>query len=289
MKDPTITVFTTAWNSYEFGLPNLIDYYLNKLKVDKFIYADNFSTDDTISKLKARFPNEKRLRICTTPYKNWECYKKTILMNGFMQADDNDVFIGIDSDEVVYHPNFKEFLKTNIEAGKHCLSNFLIDVYNENDVIDEHIPFINNFNLCLPTQMQKTNIILRPKDYENIRFYNGHHQVDYNSKSNHFFPKENNDTVDQFVVYHFCYLSKEMWIGRKKKPANKLLSEGLNEPYLIENEGYWNWSDEQIEETIKARKKASITREKFEQYIFNEDHKFIFTSSPEYVRLKNNE
>ena len=53
----TITVFTSAWNCIDAGLVSLVDYYLNFLKVDKFIYADNYSTDDTIKILKRKLVN----------------------------------------------------------------------------------------------------------------------------------------------------------------------------------------------------------------------------------------
>jgi hypothetical protein len=220
-KNISITVFTTSWNTYDSGLYQLIDYYLNELKVDKFIYADNYSTYNTIEKLNIRFFEDKRLKICMTPYIVFSDQEATNLANSLLESDENDVFIFIDSDEIIYHPNFKSFLLENKKCGKCFLSNFLTNVFNHNDIIDNNIPFIENFTLCQPISVQKTPIIIKQNKNQNIKFGGGHHFV-INKQYRNDYVKNHKITIDTFIIYHFCYLNKKIWIERKKKKRAKI-------------------------------------------------------------------
>lgn len=50
----TVTVATTRWNEANTIIP-VIRYYLEICKFNKFIYFDNFSSDNTINKIRNNF------------------------------------------------------------------------------------------------------------------------------------------------------------------------------------------------------------------------------------------
>lgn len=249
-----ITAFTTAWNCEEAGIDSLIDWYLNHLGVDKFIYADNRSTDNTKNLLLSRFKDDKRLCIIDTPYEIFTDDNACDLANSLLEKDDCDVFIWVDSDEIIYHPNFRSFLHEKKNQKKFFISNFLTNVYNCENTFNKNIPIIDNFETCFTFNVQKTPIIIKT-DTAKIKFSGGHHVVNYDGVEMESCKFKN--IIDNIAIFHFCYITKDFYVERKTKPKVHLRQNGILFD-AIKDDGWWSRDIDTHMLITEAEKQESI-------------------------------
>lgn len=256
-----ITAFTSAWNCGEAGIDSLIDWYLNHLNVDKFIYADNHSTDNTKELLTSRFGEDTRLIIIDTPYTIFTDDSVCELANNIMQAEECDAFIWVDSDEIIFHPNLRLFLQEKKAQKKFFISNFLTNVYNEKDSFDSKIPIIENFELCYKFDVQKTPIIIKTKD-KKIKFSGGHHVVNCDGVEMEHFLFDN--IIDNIAIFHFCYITQDFYTKRKTNPKNHLRQHGI-EFDAIKDDGWWSRDIQTQINITNQEKQRSISLIKFKE------------------------
>ena len=254
-----ITAFTTAWNCETAGIDSLIDWYLNHLKIDKFIYADNHSTDNTKELLISRFKNDERLIITDTPYSIFTDNNACELANSFLEKEDCDAFIWVDSDEIIYHPNLRDLLREKKIQGKFFISNYLTNVYNSKNTFNNFIPIINNFEMCFTFNVQKTPIIIKT-DTAKIKFSGGHHVVNYNGVEMESIKFDN--IIDNIAILHFCYITKDFYIERKTSPKNHLRNNNILFD-AIKDEGWWSRDIDTHMNIVEAEKQQSIPLAEF--------------------------
>ena len=256
----TITVFTSAWNCINAGLVGLIDYYLNFLKVDKFIYADNYSTDDTIKILKRKFKGDKRLVIMNTPYITFSDNDVCALANKLYKEDINEAFIWVDSDEIVYHPDLRQYLLDKKKLGKYFISSLLVNVYNTTDTFKDNINILDNFEMCHEMPVQKSPIIIRSKDHD-LRFHGGHHCISVGDVLMEWSTKDRN-LLDDIAIFHFCYITPDFFNRRKTLPAKHLLKQGAMFA-AISPGGWWLLDDATRQEWARVERSSSVTMQDF--------------------------
>ena len=256
----TITVFTSAWNCINAGLVGLIDYYLNFLKVDKFIYADNYSTDDTIKILKRKFKGDKRLVIMNTPYITFSDNDVCALANKLYKEDTNEAFIWVDSDEIVYHPDLRQYLLDKKKVGKYFISSLLVNVYNTTDTFKDNINILDNFEMCHEMPVQKSPIIIRSKDHD-LRFHGGHHCISVGDVLMEWSTKDRN-ILDDIAIFHFCYITSDFFKKRKTLPAKHLLEQGAMFA-AISPGGWWLLDDTTSQGWAQAERSTSVPLQDF--------------------------
>jgi glycosyltransferase involved in cell wall biosynthesis len=256
----TITVFSSAWNCKESGLANLISYYLNTLKVDKFIYADNHSTDGTIDYLKKIFNNDPRLIITFTPYTVFSDDNVGNLANTLYKEDSNDVFIWVDSDEIIYHPNLRQFLAEKKRQGKYFISSQLTNVFNSSNTFNPDIPIMDNFELCCDLPVQKSPIIIR-SDKHKIGFAGGHHCIHVDDVLMEW-KVNDRSLLDDIAIFHFCYISADFYIKRKTLAKEHLIEQGAEFPAILPG-GWWTFDIPWYENMVQWEKSQSISLTEF--------------------------
>jgi hypothetical protein len=276
LKPKTITAFTTAWNCRSSGIIDLIDYYLNYIKVDKFIYLDDHSTDGTIDSIKAYkslydsnaclLGEDNRLQIDYTPY---DCYSEknvTRLASMLMNIDSSDVFIWVDSDEYLYHPtkHVREIIEDVARLGKNYISTRLTNVYNFNNTYDNTKTLLSQLEL-FHTPGGYTNATLKVpviiKDSSKRIIYGGsnHYPI-----INHVECIDNQDKLeDTLYLLHSCFLTDQFYIDRKIKAKTRLKEHNIYITALDDNTGWWSRSLEDHKKVIEYDKTISKSAKDF--------------------------
>lgn len=261
-----VTVTTVGWNESETIIP-LIRYYLNICNFDRFIYFDNFSSDDTIEKIKRVFKNDSRVVIKYTPYVGHMPVDEVHLINETMRSDDSDIFFWIDSDEVIYHRNFRSYLEKALQQGRGYIATYMSNVYNDTDTfLDSKENIIDNFTLCHTNKEKpifKVPIIIKRKDTVQL-FGGGHHSITIDGISYGDFalnPLDKNSFADEYVhLFHFTYINKETYYRRKTLGRERNIKLGIDNSWY---HNYWNQTLDEISIFISNQKKHSVGIEKY--------------------------
>jgi glycosyltransferase involved in cell wall biosynthesis len=105
----TITLYTFCYNEQEM-LPYFLNHY-SKI-VDKIVVYNNESTDSSIDILNSFKGCEIEIRdyITNNEYQEESLIK---LKNNCWKNEESDYVIVLDIDEILYHPNLREFLESN--------------------------------------------------------------------------------------------------------------------------------------------------------------------------------
>jgi hypothetical protein len=257
-----ITAFTTAWNCRNSGVIDLIDYYLNVIKVDRFIYLDDHSNDGTIECIKGYYSmydnsvgcigDDPRLKIADVPY---DCYTDQNAMkvaNTLMQLDDSDVFIWVDSDEYIYHPtrSVRDIIEEERNAGKTHISIRLTNVFNITNTYNDSKTLLSQIDLYHQHNRElgsmKAPIIIKDSS-KKIVFGGSNHYciVDY---------KECIDDYDEvpntLYLLHTCYLTDQFYIDRKVNAKKRLLSHNIYNSAVDDETGWWSKSLEDQRQSV---------------------------------------
>lgn len=257
-----ITVSTAGWNEIKTIIP-VISYYLNICNFDKFIYYDNFSDDGTVEKIKAVFSDDSRVVIKQTPYTGHKPVEEVHLMNDTMHSDNSEVFIWIDSDEIIYCRNFRSYLEALYSQKKTYVATYMTNVYNESDTFDEwKANIVDNFTLGITDKINpvfKVPIIFKHEGTKSF-FGGGHHSItvdgisygDFNSN-----PLDKNTFADDQVhLFHFTYINPDMYYRRKTLGRERNIALGNDNSWY---HNYWNFSKEDVVNFINDQKKHSIS------------------------------
>jgi hypothetical protein len=257
-----VTISTAGWNEIETIIP-VIRYYLEICNFDKFIYYDNFSDDGTLEKVSSTFKNDSRVVIKHTPYIGHKPVEEVHLMNDTMHSDDSEVFIWIDSDEILYCRNFKSHLEELFNQKKTYVATYMTNVYNESDSFDESkYNIVDNFTLCVTDRENpvfKVPIIFKQEGTKSF-FGGGHHSIttdgisygDFNQN-----PLDKTQFADNAVhLFHFTYINKDIYYQRKTIGRERNIKLGIDNSWYHD---YWNLSTETISNVIKQQKEHSIS------------------------------
>jgi hypothetical protein len=257
-----VTVATAGWNETKTIIP-VIRYYLNICEFDKFIYFDNMSDDGTVEKIKQCFVNDNRVVLKQTPYTGHKPEEEVHLMNETKDSDDSEVFIWIDSDEIIYCRNFKSYLENAWKNKRTYIATYMSNVYNENDNFNEDSEnILDNFTLC---STDKTNpvfkvAILIKQENTISHFGGGHHSAtingicygDFNSN-----PIDKTQFADKDVhLFHFTYINAEMYYRRKTQGRERNLALNIDNSWY---HNYWNLDKEAVINFINDQKKNAIS------------------------------
>lgn len=257
-----VTVATTGWNESETIIP-LIRYYLNICNFDRFIYIDNFSDDNTVDRIKRVFGRDSRVVIKWTPYIGHKAVEEVHLINEVMHSDDSDVFFWIDSDEVIYCRNFRDYLEKAYKEGRTHIATYMSNVYNESDTFDETKEnIIDNFTLCntnTKNPVFKVPIIIKQKNVRQL-FGGGHHSITLDGVSYGDFDINPNIDKTQFAdkdvhLFHFTYINSDMYYRRKTMGRERNIKLGVDNIWY---HNYWNQSKEDIVNLIVNQKKNAL-------------------------------
>lgn len=255
----TITIATAGWNESATIIP-LIRYYLDICKFNKFIYFDNYSDDNTIEKINQHFPNDNRITILNTPYVGHLPSDEVHLMNNTMLLDTSDVFIWIDSDEILYCKDWQNHLDTLVGNNKYYSATLMSNVYNSIDCFDEtKVNIIDNFEQVYTDSVFKIPIIIK-SDKHVIHFCGGHHSIridGVNVGDNH---PDSSFADPGLHLFHFTYLNTEIYHQRKTLGRARNLQLGVDNSWF---HNYWNLDKSTIQDMIDKQKAQSVSITKF--------------------------
>jgi len=250
----TVTIATAGWNESKTILP-VIRYYLDICKFDKFIYFDNYSEDDTIQKINDAYANDIRVIILNTPYTGHKPVEETCLMNTTMEQDDSDVFIWIDSDEILYCKDFQKHFLDLVNQEKFYSATYMSNVYNDTNSFEENkLNIVDNFKLVCTDTILKTPIIVKT-DKHTITFGGGHHSI--NKDGIDFGNCEDNPKspgLKDLHLFHFTYITAEMYYNRKTLGRFRNLNLNIDNSWYHD---YWNLSLADVQNMIDYQKTIS--------------------------------
>jgi hypothetical protein len=256
-----VTVATTGWNESR-TIVSVIRYYLNICKFDRFIYFDNFSTDDTLLKITQAFPEDDRVVIKETPYVGHMPVLEVDLINDTMIKDNHDVFFWIDSDEIIYCKDFQGHFKNLKSRKKYYSAMHMSNVFNESNTFNADLEnIIDNFEYVttdLENPVFKVPILIKHESL-NSKFCGGHHTVNINGENIGNYPECKINVEDFFDkgihLFHFTYIDEEMYYTRKTLGRLRNITLGIDNSWYS---GYWNQSREEIKGLINNSKISSI-------------------------------
>lgn len=245
-----ITIATVGWNESETILP-VIRYYLEICKFDKFIYFDNFSSDNTIEKIKSVYLADERVIILNTPYVGHLPDDEVILMNDTMSQDSNDVFIWIDSDEILFCKDWQNHLNNLKNSEKYYSATLMSNVYNSFNSFDETKEnILDNFEQVYTDPVFKIPIIIK-SDQHVITFGGGHHTVCIDG----IYAGDNNPDTSfadpGLHLFHFTYINTDMYYRRKTLGKERNLNLGIDNSWY---HNYWNLKLTDIQGMIENQK-----------------------------------
>lgn len=247
----TVTIATAGWNESNTIIP-VIRYYLDICKFDRFIYYDNYSVDDTLQRINYVYGNDPRVVILNTPYIGHRAEDEVHLMNATMEKDSSDVFIWIDSDEILFCNDFQRHFQYLINDDRYYSATYMSNVYNKTDSFDENkFNIIDNFESVFTDTIIKTPIIIKT-DKHSIVFGGGHHSVLKNGVGfgNHeelpWLP-----TSEKLHLFHFTYINANMYYNRKTLGRIRNLELGIDNSWY---HGYWNLTLEHVQQMINHQK-----------------------------------
>lgn len=105
-----ITLYTICYNEQEM-LPYFLNHY-SKM-VDKIVVYDNYSTDNSRQILESFKDCEIEIIDYDTNNQYSEESQTNLRNNCWKNDTDSNYIIVVDIDEIIYHPNFREFLSSN--------------------------------------------------------------------------------------------------------------------------------------------------------------------------------
>ena len=247
-----ITIATAGWNEAETIIP-VIRYYLDVCKFDRFIYFDNYSSDNTIEKINQHYLNDSRIVILNTPYIGHEPVQEVHLMNETMSQDTNDVFIWIDSDEILYCKDFQLHLNNLIQKNKFYSATLMSNVYNELNSFDEtKNNIIENFKIAYTDRVFKIPIIIK-NNKQIITFGGGHHTVNVDGVCIGADETSTEFADDGLHLFHFTYINTDMYYRRKTQGRERNLALGIDNSWY---HNYWNLKLSDIQVMIEQQKAA---------------------------------
>ena len=255
-----VTVATTGWNESR-TIVSVIKYYLNICKFDRFIYFDNFSTDNTVLEIYRAFPNDARVVVKETPYVGHMAEQEVYLINDTMHSDDSDVFFWIDSDEIIYCRDFQGHFKDLKSRKKYYSAMHMSDVFNSTNTFNSDFEnIIDNFEFVTTNFVEpvfKVPILIKDESVTS-NFRGGHHTVNINGEDIGNFPVckiKKEDFVDKGIhLFHFTYIDEEMYHTRKTLGRLRNIDLGIDNSWYG---GYWNMGKDEIRNYISNSKKSA--------------------------------
>ena len=250
----TVTIATAGWNESDTILP-LMRYYLDICKFNRFIYFDNYSNDDTIEKINSVYQGDSRVVILSTPYIGHKPDEETALMNTTMHQDDNDVFIWIDSDEILYCKDFQKHFEHLVISDKFYSITYMSNVYNKDNYYNEDAyNILDNFKLVCTDTVLKVPIIVKTDKYS-ITFGGGHHAIIKDGEYIGWIHEGPCPPASKDLhLFHFTYVNAEMYYKRKTLGRTRNLELGIDNSWY---NNYWNLSIEDIQSLIDKQKATS--------------------------------
>jgi hypothetical protein len=113
--------------------------------------------------------------------------------------------------------------------------------------------------MCFTFNVQKTPIIIKT-DAAKIKFSGGHHVVNCNGVEMESIKFDN--IIDNIVIFHFCYITKDFYIERKTNPKNHLRNNNILFD-AIKDEGWWSRDIDTHMSIVEAEKQKSIPLAEF--------------------------
>lgn len=251
-----VTVVTTGWNEAATVVP-FIRYYLDICKFDKFIYYDNESSDNTKYIITSTFEDDPRVIIRDTPYIGHQPEKETELINVTMHEDDSDVFIWVDSDEILVCRNWVSLFEKCASSNKHYIATYMSNVYSNDDSFDvTKYNILDNIDLVFTDKsVFKVPIIVKPRS-GNYAFGGGHHSVDISGKTYGVFADGEDDLREAFAdpdlsLFHITYINYDMYYRRKTLGRKRNLELNIDNSWY---HNYWNLKPANVIDMIKHQK-----------------------------------
>jgi hypothetical protein len=245
-----ITIATVGWNE-ETTILSVLRYYLEICKFDRFIYFDNFSDDKTIEKIKSVYAADERVVIYNTPYVGHKPEEEVHLMNNTMLQDSSDIFVWIDSDEILYCKDWLTHLNNLISNKKYYSATLMSNVFNEVNSFDETKEnILDNFEYVYTDLVFKIPIIIKNNQHV-ITFGGGHHTICIDGIN---VGDNNPDTSFADIglhLFHFTYINTDMYYRRKTLGRERNLNLGIDNSWY---HNYWNLKLSDIQGIIENQK-----------------------------------
>lgn len=240
----TITVYTFLYNEEDI-LPYFLKHYSQF--VDKIVVYNNMSTDNSIEILK----NWKDCEIEIREFDTNNQYDERTLMefkNNCWKECDSDYVIVCDMDELLYHPDIKNFIQSRnyvdyyTPSGYHMIGDEVPTDYSKQiyDIIKNGTYDVN----------YGKNVLFKRKDVLETNYAPGAHMSSFQGTK-----RLVNCTTDQIKLLHYKWLSPEYVVNKNTNYGERTSEHSKSHGWGIH---YTLTKDKMIEEYNNLKDKSTI-------------------------------